>query len=153
MQRPAYARRSRVFSILGGVAVLAMLSSHRVSYAQQSARPDPPSPNYTGDTSRMNTDDVLVGRRRFAAGARSAWHIHPRGQLILVEEGHGRVQRRGEPPRELGPGQSDFTGPGIAHWHGAAPDQHSVQVTMSFGGIGPWLEPVADKEYLAPGQR
>jgi 4-carboxymuconolactone decarboxylase len=55
---------------------------------------------------------------------------------------------RGEAIRELGAGDSDFTGPGVPHWHGAAPDATTVQTSMSFGGIGPWLEPVTDEEYL-----
>lgn len=109
---------------------------------------DLPATPYVGESSRESTDDILLGRRFFEAGAHSSWHMHPGGQLLFIEEGHGRVQRRGEPIRELGPGDSDFTGPNIPHWHGAAPDDGVKQDSMSFGGIGPWLDPVTEDEYL-----
>jgi quercetin dioxygenase-like cupin family protein len=96
---------------------------------------------------------MLAGRRRFEPGARSAWHTHPAGQLIFVEEGRARVQRRGEPIRDLGPQESDFTAANVPHWHGATPDSHVIQASLSFGGIGPWLEPVTDEEYLGTTKR
>lgn len=58
------------------------------------------------------------------------------------------MQRRGQPIRDLGPHQSDFTAANVPHWHGAVPDSHVIQASLSFGGIGPWLEPVTDEEYL-----
>jgi quercetin dioxygenase-like cupin family protein len=119
-----------------------------LSYAQQPAAVrSPASANYTGQTSSLDQAGMLPGRRRFEAGARSAWHTHPAGQLIFVEEGRARVQRRGAPIRNLGPHESDFTEANVPHWHGAAPDSHVIQASLSFGGIGPWLEPVTDEEY------
>jgi quercetin dioxygenase-like cupin family protein len=119
------------------------------SHAQQPpTRPTQASANYTGQTSNVDQAGMLAGRRRFEAGARSAWHTHPAGQLLFIEEGRARVQRRGEPIRELRPHESDFTEANVPHWHGAAPDSYAVQASLSFGGIGPWLEPVTDEEYL-----
>jgi quercetin dioxygenase-like cupin family protein len=118
--------------------------------AQQTGTPAAPraSPNYIGQTSAVDQTGMLAGRRRFEAGARSSWHTHPGGQLIFIESGRARVQRRGQPLKELAQGDSDFTGPNVAHWHGAAPDAGAVQASLSFGGIGPWLEPVTNDEYL-----
>jgi quercetin dioxygenase-like cupin family protein len=107
------------------------------------------SANYTGQTSNVDQAGMLAGRRRFERGARSAWHTHPAGQLLFVEEGRLRVQRRGERLKDLGPHESDFTEANVPHWHGATPDSHAIQASLSFGGIGPWLEPVSDAEYLA----
>ena len=47
------------------------------------------------------------------------------------------------------PGVPYYAGPGVVHWHGAAPDEHMVQLTV-VGGEGPtkWLEPVSDGNYL-----
>ncbi len=44
---------------------------------------------------------------------------------------------------------SYYAGPGVVHWHGAAPDEHMVQLTV-VGGEGPtnWLKPVSDEDYL-----
>ena len=56
---------------------------------------------FTGPApSVLNSDDVDVLPLRFEAGARSHWHSHSQGQLLLVEEGRGRAQVRGEPVRE-----------------------------------------------------
>jgi quercetin dioxygenase-like cupin family protein len=120
-----------------------------LSSAQQApaVAPSPAGANYTGQTSSLDQAGMLPGRRRFEAGARSAWHTHPAGQLLFVEEGRARVQRRGGPIRNLGPHESDFTEANVPHWHGAAPDSYVIQASLSFGGIGPWLEPVTAEEY------
>src|SRR5688572_20230297 len=117
------------------------------SHAQQPA-PQQGSANYTGQTSSVDQTGMLAGRRRFERGARSAWHTHPAGQLLFVEEGRLRVQRRGERLKDLGPHESDFTAANVPHWHGATPDSHAIQASLSFGGIGPWLDPVTEAEYL-----
>lgn len=103
---------------------------------------------FTGKTVVIETPGVGVTRRRFEAGARTAWHSHPRGQLLLVEEGEARIQKRGQPFKDMGPGESDFTGPNVVHWHGAAPTGPLVHVAVGFGGETTWLEKVTDEEYL-----
>jgi quercetin dioxygenase-like cupin family protein len=40
------------------------------------------------------------GSVTFAPGARSAWHTHPAGQLLIVTSGTGWVQEEGGPKRE-----------------------------------------------------
>jgi len=131
------------------------MSSEWMSHAQQSGAAAPPqaSANSTGATSRVDPEGMLAGRRRFEPGARSAWHTHPAGQLLFVEEGRARVQRRGESIKDLGPHQSDFTEANVPHWHGATPDSHVIQASLSFGGIGPWLVPVTDEEYVGKAKR
>jgi quercetin dioxygenase-like cupin family protein len=101
-----------------------------------------------GGPVRMDSEDVLKARVRLDAGARSSWHSHSWGQLLLVEEGRGRIQLRGEGLREMRPGEPVLTGAGIVHWHGAAPDESMVM--LSFRGPDvEWFEPVADDVYLA----
>jgi quercetin dioxygenase-like cupin family protein len=126
------------------------VSAHWISHAQQPPAdvPRQGSANYTGQTSNVDQAGMLAGRRRFERGARSAWHTHPAGQLLFVEEGRLRVQRRGERFKDLGPHESDFTEANVPHWHGATPESHAIQASLSFGGIGPWLEPVTEPEYL-----
>ena len=134
---------------LAGLFV-ATVSLPWLSHAQQPAPPAAAqgSANYTGQTSNVDQAGMLAGRRRFERGARSAWHTHPAGQLLFVEEGRLRVQRRGERIKDLGPHESDFTGANVPHWHGATPDSHAIQASLSFGGIGPWLDPVSEAEYV-----
>jgi quercetin dioxygenase-like cupin family protein len=119
------------------------------------AQPPPPGgadPRFTGRTDVLDGKDLSIARRRFEAGARAAWHSHEKGQLLFVEQGRGRVQRRGEPMRDLRVGDSDYTGPNVVHWHGAAPDQAFVQINVGFGGDTKWLEPVTDAEYQGKGK-
>src|SRR3984957_7676106 len=55
----------------------------------------------------------------FEAGARTAWHIHPLGQTLIVTAGCGWVQREGGPIEEIYPGDVIWFSPGEKHWHGA----------------------------------
>ena len=104
---------------------------------------------FTGKSVAVETPGMGVTRRRFEAGARTAWHSHPRGQLLLVEEGRARIQKRGQPFKDMRAGESDFTGPDIVHWHGAGPTEALVHVAVGFGGgETKWLEKVTDEEYL-----
>ena len=115
-------------------------------YAQQ--QPATQSLFMGGTPSRADIGNVTTSRLRFPKGSRSNWHSHIAGQLLMVEEGKGRTQERGKPMREVLPGQPWWTAAGVEHWHGAAPDQDLVQLTI-YGGEVKWLEPVQDKEYLA----
>ena len=51
-----------------------------------------------------------------------------------------------------GPGEPWFTAEGVEHWHGAAPDEDALQLTIYEGSVE-WLEPVQDEEYLVTPQR
>jgi quercetin dioxygenase-like cupin family protein len=107
---------------------------------------------FTGATSTLDASALRATRRRFEAGARSAWHSHERGQLLFVEEGRGRVQKRGQAIRDIGPGESDYTGPNVVHWHGGTPDRALVQAALAFGGETKWMEKVTDAEYMGKGR-
>jgi quercetin dioxygenase-like cupin family protein len=101
-----------------------------------------------GNPAQMDAKAVRTLRLKFPAGSRSNWHSHSHGQLLMVEEGKSRTQERGGPLLEMGPGQPWFTKAGIEHWHGAAPDQDVVQLTIYEGDVK-WLEPVTDAVYKA----
>ena len=101
-----------------------------------------------GGPVRLDSEDVLKARVRLEAGARSNWHSHSWGQLLLVEEGHGRVQIRDQPLREMRPGEPVMTGAGVVHWHGAAPEASMLMVSLR-GPAVEWFEPVDDDVYLA----
>ena len=113
------------------------------SYAQQTP------PLFTGKSAVMDGKDLSAARRSFEPGARTYWHSHDHGQLLLVEDGRMRTQKKGGPVKELGKGESDYTGPKIVHWHGAAATQALVQLNVGFGGETRWMEKVTDAEYGA----
>ena len=129
-------------ALLCSLALLLLVSTRWVGEAQQ-----PPAPRFTGKTEVMDGKDLSIARRRFEPGARSAWHSHDKGQLLMVEEGRMRAQQRGEPIKEFGVGESDYTAPNVVHWHGAASGQALVQLNVGFGGGSKWFEDVSDAEY------
>ena len=139
--------KSRVLQIIGitpWLVAALFVSSHWIVSAENQANDDP---RFTGLSSSMDAEGLRVSRRRFEAGARSAWHSHTFGQLLYVEEGSARTQKRGQALREMGPGESDYTGPDVEHWHGAAPSEHFIQVAVGFGSGIEWLDRTTDAEY------
>lgn len=98
--------------------------------------------------SRLSASNV-----RFAPGARTAWHAHPSGQTIYVTEGIGRVQRRGDQPQVVGPGDRVFFEPGEDHWHGARSTRFMTHLAMfevgDDGSSATWGRHVTDEEYAA----
>lgn len=90
----------------------------------------------------------------FEAGARTAWHTHPRGQALPVVSGLGRVQLQGQPPQEIRPGDTVWIQPGEVHWHGAAPDRTMTHIAIHEMDVNgkevTWLEKVTDAEYSVP---
>jgi quercetin dioxygenase-like cupin family protein len=60
-----------------------------------------------------------VDRVQFAPGARTRWHRHPLGQVLVVTDGTGYVQRRGGPAQLIRPGDTVRVDAGEWHWHGA----------------------------------
>jgi quercetin dioxygenase-like cupin family protein len=122
------------------IAVLLWLVLAGVVAAQQ-------APQFTGKSEVMDGKDLTAARRHFDAGARTYWHSHDKGQLLLVEQGRMRTQKKGAAVRDLGVGDSDYTGPDVLHWHGATPDQPLVQINIGFGGGTKWAEAVTDAEY------
>jgi quercetin dioxygenase-like cupin family protein len=95
-----------------------------------------------GDTKNMN-----MSRIRFEAGARTNWHLHSAAQLLLVEEGRGRLQELGSGIIDVPAGQPVLTKPNVLHWHGAAPDQAALQFSV-YSGTLEWKDAVTDEQYL-----
>jgi quercetin dioxygenase-like cupin family protein len=130
-----------------GLVVLLIVSTLWVGQAQQRAAQPTDEARFTGKSTSMEPKDLSIARRHFEAGARSAWHSHERGQLLFVEEGRMRTQKRGQALKELGQGESDYTPSNMAHWHGAVPDRALMQVNVGFGGETKWMDKVTDQEY------
>jgi quercetin dioxygenase-like cupin family protein len=113
------------------------------------------SPNFTGDAWLNNLimpDDEnqnAVGSVTFAPGARTSWHSHPAGQIILAIDGIGYYQEEGKPVEIVHKGEVVKCPHNIPHWHGASPDSEFIQVAITGRENGPtvWLKPVTDEEY------
>lgn len=88
---------------------------------------------------------------RFAPGARTAWHTHPKGQTLYVTDGVGYVCRRGGAIETIKPGDSVLIEPGEEHWHGATAERFMSHIAMQEadedGVPVTWLDHVTDEEY------
>jgi quercetin dioxygenase-like cupin family protein len=92
------------------------------------------------------------GSVTFEPGARTAWHTHPLGQVLIVTYGEGRVQREGEPVETIRPGDVVRIAPGERHWHGAGPDTAMTHIAIQEAQDGKavdWMEHVSSEQYLA----
>jgi quercetin dioxygenase-like cupin family protein len=137
-------RRAGVYA-----GILAVASVMWTASAQQPAPPaTQQSSNFTGGTVTTLKAEGRLSYYVFAPGARTKWHTHAGGQLLLAEEGRGRTQARGQAAQDLGPGESTWSPPGATHWHGAAPGQSAKMYQISRGETT-WLEEVSAEHYGA----
>jgi quercetin dioxygenase-like cupin family protein len=153
-------KRTLVLSSLVAAGLVVMMAGARLradgASAGQAAAQDQPPPapagrgnflnNFTGNITVGNTKDMSSSRIKFDAGARTNWHLHSAPQLLLVEEGRGRVQELGESIKDVPAGQPVLTKANVLHWHGAAPDQSALQFSV-YSGTLEWKEKVTDDEY------
>jgi quercetin dioxygenase-like cupin family protein len=94
---------------------------------------------------------LSISKVHFTAGARSAWHHHPKGQTLYVTDGVGVIQKRGEPIQIIRPGDVIWTEPGEEHWHGASAGHDmthlAIQELDEQGNLATWGKHVTDEEY------
>jgi len=90
------------------------------------------------------------GRVTFQPGARSAWHTHPLGQVLIVTSGTGWVQEWGGPKQEIREGDVVRIPAGRKHWHGATATTSMTHIAIQEqldGQVVEWLEKVSDEQY------
>lgn len=111
--------------------------------------------NHTGTVwlKELNAPDSVfnlsLAQAVFAQGAKLDWHIHPGGQYLLVTEGTGYYQERGNAVQIVHKGDVIKCSPGVEHWHGAAPKTSFayIGVTPTQKGKTIWQKRVTDEEY------
>jgi len=115
-----------------------------------------PAENFTGKawaTGLVANDSMyntLVGNVFFEPGARSNWHTHPAGQILIITDGVGYHQIKGQPRQTIKKGDVVKCPPNVLHWHGASPDTGMYQMYIlpkTEKGIVTWLQKVTDEEY------
>ena len=95
---------------------------------------------------------VLVASVTFEPGARTAWHVHPLGQTLVVTAGCGLVQSEGGPVQEIRPGDVVLCPPREKHWHGATRTTAMTHIAIQEqldGKAVEWMQKVTDEEYEA----
>ncbi len=162
--------RSALFRSALGLALLTLLAAPASSGQPTPASSGPgpiftkgkpaPTANFTGRVwvqelvGKGDKYPCAAGSVQFAPGARTYWHTHPAGQVLLVVEGTGHYQEKGQRLLLLHKGDVIKAPAGVAHWHGAA-----LRTAMTHVAINPdvaaapvvWGRAVTETEYL--GQR
>ena len=138
----------------------AVADSQAIRIMRRGSRPvqQAPAEHFTG---RVRIEPMFEPTERsrasggsvsFEPGARSAWHTHPRGQVLIVTAGTGRVQRWGGSIEEIGQGDVVYIPPRVKHWHGAAPTAAMTHLAIQEaldGKVVDWLEKVTDEQYAS----
>jgi quercetin dioxygenase-like cupin family protein len=94
--------------------------------------------------------EFSAGSVNFETGARTRWHTHPKGQVLIVTEGSGFYQEKGKPAQHIQKGDLVNIPENTEHWHGASANtamtpiaitnfKDNIQVT--------WLAPVTANEF------
>ncbi len=118
----------------------------------------PPPDNFTGSVrvemlfEALDPSHASGGYVTFEPRARTAWHSHPRGQILIVTAGIGRVQQWGGPIDEIRAGDVVRIPAGQKHWHGASPQSAMTHLAVSEhrdGTAVEWMEKVTDQQYDA----
>ena len=111
---------------------------------------------FTGTTylTRLSENDSIwnssIANVTFEPKARTNWHKHSGGQILLVTAGEGRYQEKGKEIQILKKGDVVRIPLNVEHWHGAAPDSWFAHISIETNipnNETTWLGPVSDKEY------
>jgi quercetin dioxygenase-like cupin family protein len=101
-------------------------------------------------------NEFSAGAVTFKPEARTNWHTHPKGQVLIVTEGEGFYQEKGKPARALKKGDVVNIPENTEHWHGASVNSKFVHIAITNFKAERnvvWLQPVSDQEYNAVAQK
>ena len=111
--------------------------------------------SYKKQTSNIHPENTVIKEVAFEPGARSNWHINPSLQLLIVTDGIGYFQEKGQAIRLLHKDEVVTILPGLEHWYGAIPFNrfsYIAIITEVNKGSGSWLQSVSDEEYYSHGK-
>jgi len=150
------------------ISIIGLSSCQQAGKGSETNMPDPQAEelfpkgnkitgkNFTGTAwlqMMIDNDSTLhakMGNVTFEPEARTNWHSHPGGQILIITNGVGYYQGKGKPAQCLRKGDFVEIPPNTDHWHGAAPDDGFAHIAISLNtdaGDVIWLQPVTDEEY------
>ena len=141
---------------LAGLLTGGLTMANELEQPFQKGDVNPFNKYFTGTTylTRLSENDTTwnssIANVTFEPGARTNWHKHSGGQILLVTAGEGRYQEKGQPVRILHKGDVVRIPLNVEHWHGAAPDSWFAHISIETNlpdNETTWLEPVTDEEY------
>ena len=153
-----HANQARAASGSGAPPVASNEDSQRISITRSGSQSSGkgPAEYFTGsvrvdplfkanDPSRTSGASVT-----FEPGARTAWHTHPFGQILIVTAGSGWAQQWGGQIEEIRQGDVVRIPPGQKHWHGATATTGMTHIAIQEhldGKAVEWMEKVSDEQY------
>lgn len=109
-------------------------------------------PTFTGtvwaDPVLRAAPGVIVNTVMFPPGARTHWHTHETGQILIITHGRGFAVNAAGEGGEILPGDVVWFDAGERHWHGGAPDSYVTHIAISLGTTN-WEDAVTDEQYRA----
>lgn len=99
---------------------------------------------------RDKNNDFSIGSVTFEPNARTNWHTHPKGQVLLVTEGEGFYQEKEKPAQPIKKGDVINIPEKVEHWHGASATHKMVHIAITNFKDDvqvTWLQAVTDEEY------
>ncbi|MCC6287980.1 MAG: cupin domain-containing protein [Chitinophagaceae bacterium] len=99
---------------------------------------------------RDKNNDFTIGSVSFEENARTHWHTHPKGQVLIVTEGEGLYQEKGKPAQTIKKADIINIPENTAHWHGATNRSGMTHIAISHY-LGDtqvtWLNAVSNEEF------
>ncbi|MBX3254887.1 MAG: cupin domain-containing protein [Chitinophagaceae bacterium] len=99
---------------------------------------------------RDKNNDFALGSVTFEPGARTHWHIHPKGQILIITEGEGLYQEKGKPAQRIHRGDVINIPENVEHWHGATAHSKMIHIAVTnYQGDTnvTWLSPVTNEAF------
>jgi quercetin dioxygenase-like cupin family protein len=100
--------------------------------------------------SKDKNNEFSAGSVTFEPKARTNWHTHPKGQVLLVIGGEGLYQKKGKAVQVIKKGDVVNIPENVEHWHGASPESNMTHIAITNYKDDiqvTWLKPVTDAEY------
>ena len=154
----AHASQAVAASGSGAPSVPSSEDSQAITITRSGSQPSAkgPAEYFTGSVRRdplfkVNDPSRASGALvTFEPGARTAWHTHPLGQILIVTAGSGCVQQWGGQIQEIRQGDVVRIPPGQKHWHGATATTAMTHIAIQEqldGKAVEWMEQVSDEQY------
>ena len=115
-----------------------------------------PSDWFTGNAflhplvAKDSNNNFSAGSVTFEPGARTNWHTHPKGQVLLILDGEGFYQEKGKPAQPIKKGAVVNIPENLEHWHGASAKSAMTHIAITNYEEDEqvvWLQPVSEEEY------
>lgn len=148
-------KRTFATLILLATTAAAIAQTAEIAYSADRVRVIGTSDAFTGTVfiqpvfdARMG--NVGAGNVVFMPGARSHWHTHPVGQWLVVTDGTGWHQVRGEEKQVMRAGDVIWFPADVEHWHGATAGTLVIHLAVQevVDGVAvTWGGPVSDEVF------